>query len=363
MAYLRYFLIFTLSIVTLVASTNWFIDPYGFFWSPQISNINAKKTQAVNRSRLVKPYRLDKTLPEILLIGNSRIEMGIPAESELFTSDNVYNAGIPGLRPELQWQMALNQIQTNPNLKKIFLSLDYTDFLIQDSAFGSAAKTRTDTIETDYIKIAQSVFSFDTLISSIKTILTQNSDVNYITAKGTNVPDTYISVMRTEGKSALFKQKLGELKNTFSREHVHASHDSLSHPYHQILDKVINNASAKNIEITFFINPLHITYIEEIEENHKVNDFCRWKNQLATYIGSAGNTLWDFSLISPYALEPVNLSKNNEAMQWFWEPAHYKSSLSEILLPLMANGTTTNSIESCEIVEQKLKHYRSKESI
>ncbi|PIE37693.1 MAG: hypothetical protein CSA53_05280, partial [Gammaproteobacteria bacterium] len=135
MNYLRLFFITCLMTLGLCAAVNWFVDPYGMFWSPRVTGVNTHKIEAGKRSRTIKPERLAKLNPEIALIGNSRIEMGIAAESPHFGNTFVYNAGIPGIKLRRQYDLAREQIDNNPNLKSLIVSLDYLDFLYPQSAF------------------------------------------------------------------------------------------------------------------------------------------------------------------------------------------------------------------------------------
>ena len=42
--------------------------------------------------------------------------------------------------------------------------------------------------------------------------------------------------------------------------------------------------------------------------------------------------LWDFSVASDFVNEVVPLTNPKQQMKWFWEPAHYKEELGDILL-------------------------------
>jgi hypothetical protein len=42
--------------------------------------------------------------------------------------------------------------------------------------------------------------------------------------------------------------------------------------------------------------------------------------------------LWDFSVASDFVTEVVPLTNPKQQMKWFWEPAHYKKELGDMLL-------------------------------
>ena len=219
--------------LTLCGVFNWAVDPYAMFWSPQVEGINSNKTEAGKRVRHSKPFRVSRYAPEILLIGNSRVEMGLSPKSAQFAGARVYNLAMPGIGLKRQLSEAVRQIAGNPDLQRVIISLDYIDFLFDESAshdyhtrpWGPASIPRKAAL-VELVELSGFILSIDTLVSSIKTLLSQTTPSNHITADGFNQPDTYLAIMHHEGIKPLFRQKINELthrlrnpKNTLYPNH------------------------------------------------------------------------------------------------------------------------------------------------
>jgi hypothetical protein len=55
--------------------------------------------------------------------------------------------------------------------------------------------------------------------------------------------------------------------------------------------------------------------------------------------------LWDFSVASDFVNEVVPLTNPKQQMKWFWEPAHYKKELGDILLTNLLVEQNEESID------------------
>ncbi|RGP39493.1 hypothetical protein BPTFM16_02864 [Altererythrobacter insulae] len=94
-------------------------------------------------------------------------------------------------------------------------------------------------------------------------------------------------------------------------------------------------AKEKQVNITFFINPYHFSYLHTLYDNNQWSNFQVWKKTLVNYLSIMQGEefiLWDFSGESDFVNEVVPLANPKQQMQWFWEPAHYKKELGDLLL-------------------------------
>jgi len=134
----------------------------------------------------------------------------------------------------------------------------------------------------------------------------------------------------------LFKQKQDELEQRFLQKGL-SIYDSKQWSVElEAVKRAVELSIKKNIQLTIFINPYHYIYLETIRNAGYWNEFEVFKKSLTQLIEQYGNnriTLWDFSLYSDYSVSPV--PKNGDKIRefnWFWEPAHYKSELGELML-------------------------------
>jgi hypothetical protein len=327
-----------------VSGINWFIDPYGMYWSPQIQGLNLKKVEAGDRGRTIKPKRIIEVMPETVLIGNSRIEMGFSSRSPLFSGQPVYNIGLPGISLGLQAKLAMSQLTDNPKLKTMLLSVDYLDYLFSPQTFAKPEDylAQINTKQSHWQELKQQSFdymslllSLDTLTSSAKTIAMQGSDANYIEQFGTNIADGYLSILRNEGVDVLFRQKLREVASRLiDSNQVLYGNDVKINPGFVWLSAIIAKAEEKHVNLIIFINPYHYSYLHQIDDSGHWLAFLEWKRGLANLVGK-DDVIWDFSGFNEYTTENVNLSQPHLAMQWYWEPAHYNAKLGEKMLDIM----------------------------
>src|ERR1700690_1449789 len=89
------------------ALTCFAVNPYGVFPGPGIAGFNRDKPQAIWQPHLAKAYLVEHVEPTTLLIGDSRIELGLNPQSVSWR-DNfkpVFNLGVPGgtLRDQVRY--------------------------------------------------------------------------------------------------------------------------------------------------------------------------------------------------------------------------------------------------------------------
>ncbi|WP_448565153.1 hypothetical protein [Thalassotalea ganghwensis] len=349
MTYLKKVFLSAVTVLITVGLVNWFIDPFGMYWSPQLKHINQKKPKAGTRSRVTKAYQAQDVSPKILLVGNSRIEMGINPKSEFFGNKSTYNLGIRGAGIAMQVDYAIEVIESSQQLEQIIASVDFLDFLtvpsIQDEdadmpsysfRLNSLSSANLSTfIARSNEKLAM-IFSLNAFIASLKTIAQQHLEVDNLTPLGFNTADSFVKIMRSEGIKPLFQQKIAEISNRMKDGLVINVNSSF--PYSnkfKHLERLINTARNNNVKLTIFINPYHYSYLYTIDDRGQWQNFEQWKRTLVTVVEDSGKgeiELWDFSGITSYIMDPVDINTPNKHLKWFWEPAHYNSKLGELVL-------------------------------
>jgi hypothetical protein len=334
MNYLKHFIISLIVMSVTIGSFNWFVDPYGLYWSPIVTGVNNKKIKSSERGRLTKDYRVLQVAPEILIVGNSRVEMGFDDKSRFFEGHQVYNYASPGIGLETQFNRAFTQIKQNPNLHTIYLSLDFLDFL---HSRRKIKPSKLSVIDSDF-KVLSFLMSLMTLTDSVSTLVGQKRQANHINRRGTHIPEDFISITQHEGLTALFRQKLNEIYTRLNRKQLFLIMEDGSSAGIRQLEEVIEQTRKHKIELKLFINPYHYSYLHVLQDSGYFEEYIHWKKLLAQLAGKQSISIIDFSGFNALTSEQVNLAENHNQMAWFWEPAHYKAELGERMLSELNNG-------------------------
>ena len=289
MSYLKVLGATLIGVLAFVATLNWAIDPYAMNWDVQLTGINDKKIEAGDRVRNSKPQRVRDVNPQILLVGNSRIEMGISAESPLFSGKRVFNHGLPGVALSKQIDVVLQELEHNSALEEVIFSLDFLDFLYAPGDFQDRARwtelnaTKTPGFWSETKSEIAYLFSLNTLFSSLNTVLGQSRDANYTTINGTNIASGYLPAIRHEGVDALFINKLVQLNQRLSgSQSVFTASDPAFNPGVEQIELLIQRAAKHNVTLTFFISPVHYSYLHLLADHGHWNNYVAWKKLLAS---------------------------------------------------------------------------------
>ncbi len=350
-----YFTSFAIVIFT-IATFNWFVDPYGMYWSSLLDGINQIKPEASKHSRIAKAYQVHNIKPQILIVGNSRVEMGLNPKSKHFEGKTVYNQGMPGASVAMQVDYAIDAINNNDTIEQLIIGVDFLDFLLTAEQVDdfkeeknyqpslnysfrlNSANNRNNLASFSRLKEKMSmIFSLDAFIASVSTIAQQKSMASSINSHGLNNALSYVSIMNSEGIQPLFKQKLKEVSTRLTNKnwYIQAKKTTPYSPAFAHLGRLITLSKQKQIKMNFFINPYHFSYLHTLADSGQWRNFQRWKQTLVHYLSQVQGkefSLWDFSSSGYFVNEGVELASPKKQMKWFWEPAHYRRELGEILL-------------------------------
>ena len=161
----------------------------------------------------------------------------------------------------------------------------------------------------------------------------------------------------------LFEQKKNSLNKVFSKKGLFIYNLEKWSVELEAIKRIIQVARKYNIELTLFINPYHYTYLDIIRENGYWSSFENFKQVLVNTVNIHGKgdvALWDFAQYSDYTVSAVPLKKDiNSAFNWFWEPAHYKVELGELILAEMFGQNCTKN--NAQPVGMKLNNINMKD--
>ncbi|NND66863.1 MAG: hypothetical protein HKN19_04670 [Halioglobus sp.] len=351
----------SLAVIAVVVACNWLVDPYGITGAPRVAGVNASKVDINQHVRLLKKYQPMFAEYDTLIVGKSRVGMGINPEHACFLKkgSEVYNIGVPGAELSTQIAYALNVIYQQ-DIREVYLSVDFTDFIDTDPsrpAYSDDLFTKGEgdfqylpsgernpdywqVVFGDYLK---ALFSVDSLFSSIKTIATQGDGAADRTERGFNPGNDFHSMVAVEGAHSLFAQKREELARKYGRPWYFRAADGSLPEQFALLEQFLDILRARNISVTLFVNPLHESFWSMLREEGHLEYYDDWSSTLLKALRARDDErlqFWDFAVESQYIHETVPPPADRSGpLQWFWEPSHYRRELGDLMLDSMLSGS------------------------
>jgi hypothetical protein len=352
--YIAWFVAIFLALTATTATLNFVVDPYLIFGSPRIDGFNRVKTQINDYVRTAKAFEPFRHATNVLLAGNSRIEMGLDPEHACFNKLGLhaYNLGIPGAGVGQQLNYVLNVVYAQP-VQRVFLSVDFVDFLVREGsappapdsveATGNLPRRFDGSDNPNYVWTSvktrfQALLSLNALTSSAQTVLLQGSHRPDRLANGFNPAQDFAEVTSVEGPGALFEQKMASLRERFaSPMSLRYLDGSLARDF-DLLSAFLEILAVEGVEVVVLTNPFHESFWDLLRAHGLFEAYAQWLAEIERLIRAAPGrvTLWDFSEDSEFIHEPVPaLGIKAPAREWFWEPSHYRKSLGDKMLESM----------------------------
>jgi hypothetical protein len=355
--YLLRTLIFALLIAGAVVTINYLVDPYGITGVDRMPGFNEYKVEINEHTRVMKKYQPVFHPSNTLIVGNSRVEMGIAPSHTCFSSNNMaaYNLGIPGADVRTQLAYALNVMYQQP-IETVFLSVDFTDFIAShqkpldhvrasgptahsDLKFLSSGERNSEYLQVVFKDYLKSLFSLDALIASVKTIALQSRVAPDRDNAGFNPARDFGHAVSVEGPYALFDQKMTELRGKYSRPWFLRDAQGELNPAFAEIDAFLGIAAERGVKVFIFTNPFHDSFWQLMRSQGHMPAYEDWMQSMESLVRAhpdAQIEFWDFSRDSAYIHEPVPAAGvRSGPLQWFWEPAHYRRELGDIMVSAM----------------------------
>lgn len=347
-------------LVALATTFNVLVDPYAVFGAPRVAGLNDAKPFAGDRGRVGKLHQVLRVAPKGLIVGNSRPEMGLSPEHPCWpaAAQPVYNIGLPGLSVYSQVRYA-QHAQATGAAAALVIGVDFLDFLnagpvttdprawppshvvldAEPFAVGPNGEASDNFGCARIGDYADAALSLDALGHSLATVLRQHGlAVPTRSTAGFNPAETiYLPIIQLEGVSALFQQKNEEIAKRLDGTDwtLFPTRESWSAEF-EALQRLLEQSLAAGSDTVVFINPYHAEYLVLLEIAGLWPQFELWKSRLAELARAKGVALWDFSSVDRYSGETIEaLPARGVALTWFWEPAHYRRELGDLMLANM----------------------------
>jgi hypothetical protein len=339
------------------ASFNYLVDPYGLFGSRRVTGFNELKPTASERVRVTKPYMATRAKPKVVIGGNSRPEIGLNPQSPCWNAIDrpVFNAAIPGADVFMQVRYVQHAVESG-QARRILFGVDFLDFLVDSKkAVGTVDWDRLGTRFDGRLRpasatpgmpasiqqaedILSGLFSMVALGDSIVTVAAQGAPHSATRREdGFNPAQDYLPIIHNEGQAVLFTQKNAEVRKRLRQDNLGVLDANGGQTLPLLaLRHLLQWAKSRDVEVALFINPYHSDYLVQIETSGKWKAFEEWKRQLTAASDEYAVPLWDFNAFDLYSTEtPPPPNDRQSMLEWYWEPAHYRAELGDLMLAAM----------------------------
>ena len=327
----------------IIIAFNVVVDPYHVFDMPLVRGFNAHKGTGANQVWLTKAFEAKRTKAKTVLLGSSRVEVGLDAFSSAWPKEDrpVYNLGIAAATPYSQFRY-LQEWMANSSPETVVIGVDFEFFLNMIEAqhktagdFESRLAVKSDgspNLGADYHQIldfTQIALSYDALADSVGT-LAKNLEGDPSDTAGGNYPEEeFIEERRRTTAFALMEwYDVINVRRYYGGFNRFAMSD---------LGDILDLCELHGTRAIVYIHPMPADSLEVIDLLGYWPVFEEWKRELLKLVSqyphrktASGVELWDFSDFDAFSTESVRPDRLD--LQWFWESWHYRRALGDLII-------------------------------
>ncbi|MBP1208168.1 hypothetical protein JOD97_006255 [Duganella sp. 1411] len=319
------------------------VDPYRLFRLVDIAGFNAVKPRPEHFQSEIKLAGAKALRPATVLMGNSRVDVGIDPDSEQLGAARrpAYNLAIPGTGVGTSREQFEHLRAAGAAPSTLLLGVDFFDFLLDPDSAEVPAKAPPGGLAGQRWKV-ETLFSLNALLDAVTTLRIQRDpDAGTMTAHGFNPLHDYLRFAREDGYHSLFQQRALENARNFSlAPHGIARTRGDSSSEWRDLGGLLDAAARGKTDIHLIIYPYHAQLMAMMEQTGLWPVFEQWKLRLLREIATvnaahpgARIVLWDFSGYGAPQCEPIPARGDVvRATRWYWESGHFKAALGERIL-------------------------------
>ncbi len=346
-----------------VALTLW-VDPYRMYATPVVTGWTELKPRIYQETGIAKTYQLERVRPRTLLLGNSRVQIGLDPQSRYWppNAQPVFNAAEDGTGLATALEMLRESIAVRiPDT--VIIGLDFLDFLQRPTPadadlfanrgdarrllVNGAGRPNPDRPMQIWRDRFTSTLTISAVYDSIATLLDQNPETSVtMTTRGFNPLHQYSVYVSRNGYYELFAQK----QAIYDAQYRQYPAPDFAYPLElssfRYLREIIDLSAKSKIRLIMYIHPYHADYLEMLHQVGLWPSFENWKRAVVRFVDaenrrlSTNFMLYDFAGYDRFTTEPVPPPGDTRTtMRWYWESAHYKNALGDEVLATILGET------------------------
>ncbi len=364
----KYCLITALAALLLVggvAAFNAVVDPYGMYRLFEVKGFNMHKPAIYNRVRLMKAFDIRRVRPDAIVLGTSRSHVAMRMSHRGWDpiAKKRYNLAFDGATTK-EMYFYLRFTQAVHPLKQVVLGLDtYHPTLAPGSTrpdfdqgllFENRSLVSFVCMVLEDLKLLASV---DTLIASIKTVLSQNAGgPEWFTADGQRSGEIFFrdfedkfqkcprdyfeEIDRMEVGFKMPDRKPAGVTPVMAVSAPASGQKGDDETSLGYIRRIVEFCRDYHIDLRIFITPEHAHQAEisaavgawpSVEEA-KRNLVRLLADDAASHPGKPPVPLYDFSGYNSVTIEPLPEPGSRNEMKYYWDSSHFKEIVGDFIL-------------------------------
>ena len=337
--YLAIFFACVLAALAIVSAVNYHVDPYLLHqWdSPLLQRLRptTEKLSVWGKTYAVARYR-----PAVVYIGNSRTEMGLPANSArtLFEGKSVFNSAVSGASIGEAMRLA-EHAATVSHVDTMVWGIDAPSFSLE---LGSAG------VEPGLTAGGPAFFARRALLN-IKRGLTvdMTRDTWRIlsgTYDGVCLSSLALDGQRDQGCITARKHGWVGTARAFTPR-LQEFGDGLgpTAPALRAFDASVGTLCRGGTRLRLYINPTHALTLDALYWRGKWDAMEQWQRDLAQLVRRHRSEgcdvrVYDFSGFNSITSEPIPQVTGKREMRYYWEASHYRDNVGHFILARLFGG-------------------------
>ncbi|KIC72488.1 hypothetical protein DB41_KK00140 [Neochlamydia sp. TUME1] len=317
--FLTAFFIATLIALISIVSFNYLIDPFDYFKPPIIVGFNDKKLEST-QERFDKAAKIIVKKPTAIMLGSSRVRAGFPITYYTqLAGGQAYKAAFSGARFDEIFGYFEHALYNQPDLKAVFLSLDFFAFASQLEPVAEYREDRLRRASLSFSDWAQCLLSQQTIKFSWSTF---KHNIN--PKKLEEVAGYYVKI--DENDFILLNPIIVENPVQFLKEEKRLIFNNYEIDDKKVtmFRKLVQRCQENNIDLKVVFSPAHVYYWEALYQCNCWKALENLKRQL-----SAIYPIYDFSGFCAFNQEDLSVGNSN---RHFFEVSHFTPLYGQIIL-------------------------------
>lgn len=322
------FIWLSLLLIVVILTAALVVDPFGILPLWRGTTLYKVKPSTDNYGRLHKFFQVSHLDMEILIVGNSRVDRGIPTEGLASqTTGDVYNAAFPAATPQEILEVVKLAARLNPKLRRIIWGVDPMMYNHLRSP-----RDMSDLPLSGFLPLnaAEVYLSIDSLGEVKRTLVAwaKGERRSYYGEGGRFMFYDEPSATDVKEVSNHFLKIYGFQTDMYKDFKVSAE-------AMRATAEIVKICHDRGIQLDVFINPDHVVLKEIIWNVGVWNEWEEWKRAMVAAVGS----VVDFSVYSDASEEAVG-----SQMTHYYEVVHYTPVFGQRILDSLRSQDTPISM-------------------